>query len=211
MNAPLSSTPDGRMSRPTSTVLAPAKRANAAPTWRAQVGVEFVGDEAADVVGLENGVQRRHCGENLVGAVVQPFPGKRRMRTMSTSTRSESSPTLHRRARRSCVSVTGTSISASRRRSARWNTSMSKAKRSMRATREDRSRGVGTERLEPALRVAVGAEQDGERDEVDDAAAERAEPAGAHERDGLDVAAAADHDVPARFDLVEQLSSSAGS
>ncbi len=50
------------MSRATSTRAAPAKRANAAPIARHIAGVELVGHESADVVGLEDRVEVGHAG-----------------------------------------------------------------------------------------------------------------------------------------------------
>ncbi len=72
------------------------------------------------------------------------------------------------------------------------------------AALEDGPGGVGPERLQAALGVAVGAEDDGVGEEVDDPAADLPQPAGLHEGGGLVVAAAADDDVPAGLDLLEQ-------
>ena len=74
----------------------------------------------------------------------------------------------------------------------------------MRALREQRPGDVGAERLEPALGVAVVAEQHGVGEQVDHPSADLAQPPGPHERRRLGVAPAADDHVPAVLDLGEQ-------
>ena len=72
-----SSTPDGRMSRTTSTRSAPVKRAMAAPMARHSVGVELLGDGATDVVGLEDAAGRPwHVS---LTAAVAAGPSRRRV------------------------------------------------------------------------------------------------------------------------------------
>ena len=63
---------------------------------------------------------------------------------------------------------------------------------------EQQAGHVGAERLEPALGVAVLAEQHGMREQVDDPAADLPQAARPDERGGLGVLATADHDVPTR-------------
>ena len=55
-NAATSSGEDGRMSWPTTTAppAAPTTRTKAAPSARRDLGVELVGDDPADVVGLDD-------------------------------------------------------------------------------------------------------------------------------------------------------------
>ncbi len=65
-NAAANSGPEGRMSWATSTWSAPevsaAKRAKAAPMRRTSGRVELFGDDAPDVVGLEDGIEGRGVG-----------------------------------------------------------------------------------------------------------------------------------------------------
>ena len=58
MNAAISGSDDGRMSWPTISCWAPVKCANAFPMRRASASSISSGYDAADVVGLEDGVER---------------------------------------------------------------------------------------------------------------------------------------------------------
>ena len=101
------------------------------------------------------------------------------------------------------ATCTGTSTRARSLRSAITNSSTSNAKPSMRAELEERPADVGPERLQPALGVAVAAEQHGEREPVDDAPTQLPQPARPHQRRRPVVAPAADDDVPALLDGLE--------